>query len=102
MRAAALRATGMSTAALASFTVFHRHQRRGAETLWNEGRGAESGFQTVPLMSVAALTLKLMRAAALSSVPISPEQHKSHTTSKMHPKIDSQDPNMICTKFRTF
>ena len=37
----------MSAAALASFTVFHRHQRHGAETLWNEGRGAESGFQRI-------------------------------------------------------
>ena len=102
MRASALRATGMSAAALASFTDFHRHQHRGAETLWNEGSGAESGFQTIPLMSAVALTLKLMRAAALGSVPISPEQHKSHTTSKMHPKTDSQDPNMIYTEFRTF
>ena len=47
MRAAALRVTVMSVAALDPYTVIHRHERRGAVTLWNEGRGAESGFQRI-------------------------------------------------------
>ena len=102
MRAAALRVTGMSIAALASSSVFHRHQHRGAETLWNEGRDAESGFQRLLIHERRGAGLKLTRAAALGSVPISPEQHKSHTTSKMNPKTDSQDPNMIYTEFITF
>ena len=45
MRAAALKGTVMSIATLAAYNNFHRHERRGAVTLWNEGRGAESGFQ---------------------------------------------------------
>ena len=92
----------MSVAALDPCTIFHRLERRGAVTLWNEGRGAESGFQTVPLTSAAALTLKLMRAAALGSVPNRLNLLTPHTTVKTCSKTDSQDPNIISTKFRIF
>ena len=102
MRAAALRVTVMSVAALAAYINLYRHQHRGAVTLWNEGRGAESGVQTVPLTSVAALTLKLMRAAALGSVPNRLNLLTPHTTVKTCSKTDSQDPNIISTKFRIF
>ena len=102
MRAAALKGTVMRAAALASFTVLYRHERHDAVTLWNEGRGTESGFQTLLLASAAALTLKLTRAAALGFVPNCLSLLTHHTTVKIHPKTDSQDPNTIYSEFRTF
>ena len=55
-----------------------------------------------PPFSAAALALKLMRVAALGSVPIRLNILTHHTAAETHPKTDSQDPNMIYTEFRTF
>ena len=102
MRAAVLKGTVMSAATLASFTVFHRHQRRGAETLWNEGRGAESGFQTILIHERRGAGPEAHGGHGAGRRPKTPELPKHQIMSKMHPKTDSQDPNMIYTEFRTF